>query len=423
MEQDAWWKHTVIYEAYVDKFAGSFSGLLEKLDYLEKLGIGCIHLLPFFPSGGIDGGYDVTDYTAVDPRLGTLKDVEMFIAEASKRGIRVLIDLVLNHTSVEHPWFRESRRSPQNPKRDYYLWSSTGKEYAAAYNPFEHLKPKNWIFNAEAQAYYYATFYPEQADLNWDNPAVEEEMFRIMDFWLGLGVDGFRLDAAGHLAKREGTDCKGLKETHAILKRFRAHLETKSADAVLLAEVHDTLPRMREYFGQGNECHLVYHFGLAEELCRAFAQNDMRGVPEILAKTSSTPANCAWAIFLRNHDELSLATLKEEVRTKVLERFDPERKHRFGTGLAMRLASMLGEDRKKILAAFRLLLDCPGSPVIYYGDEIGMPNSDISGKVPDARAYVRGAFDWSEATLQKKNPDSLCNAIARMIVDRKANHP
>ncbi|MDO8558692.1 MAG: alpha-amylase family glycosyl hydrolase [bacterium] len=420
MKQDAWWKHTVIYEAYVDKFAGSFTGFREKIDYLENLGIGCIHVLPFFPSGGVDGGYDVTDYTAVDPRLGTLEDAEAFIVKASKHGIRVIIDLVLNHTSVEHPWFKEARLSRQNPKRDYYLWSKNGKEYTQAPNAFPNIKSSNWILNPATGDFYFATFYPEQADLNWKNPAVEEEIMRIMDFWLGLGVSGFRLDAAGHLAKRKDTSCKSLPETHEILKRLRAYLETKNAHAVLLAEVHDTLPRMREYFGNGDECHLVYHFPLAEEIFRALAENNMRGVPEMTAAASSIPANCAWAVFLRNHDELSLATLKEDVRDRVLERFDPERKHRFGTGLAMRLASLLDGDHKKILAAFRLLLDCPGSPVIYYGDEIGMLNAGVSGKIPDTRAYVRGAFDWHEAVLQEKNPDALSAAIARMIRIRRS---
>ncbi|MEX2053103.1 MAG: alpha-amylase family glycosyl hydrolase, partial [Candidatus Paceibacterota bacterium] len=249
MEDKYWWKDIVIYETYVDKFARDFKGLTEKLGYLEDLGINCIHLLPFFPSPRVDDGYDVSDYTNVQSELGTIEDAKSFISQASKHGIRVMIDLVFNHTSTQHPWFKEASSSPDSLKREYYLWSKTGEEYPEAYNPFEHLKPKSWILDPTSGQYYFSTFYPEQADLNWDNPEVEREFLNIMDFWVDAGVSLFRLDAASFLIKRDGTNCRHLPETHTVLKRIRRHIEENYPHVALLAEVHAPIEKAIEYFG------------------------------------------------------------------------------------------------------------------------------------------------------------------------------
>lgn len=412
----------MLYEVYADKFAGTFRAFAEKLGYLGDLGITCIHVLPFYPSSGVDGGYDVTDYTGVDERMGSLADAELFIAEASRRGIRVMIDLVLNHTSVAHPWFQEARRSPESPKRAYYVWSPTGKGFAGAHNPFHHLKPKNWIFDPMAQAYYFATFYPEQADLNWDNPLVEEEMFRVMDFWVGLGASAFRLDAAPYLVKREGTPCRHLPETHAALKRIRLHVNAMYPDIALLAEVHATTPIIASYFGTGDECHLAYHFSLMQQMYLALARNDLSIIERAVRASWPIPESCQWATFLNSHDEITLAALDASERAEVLAFIDPEDRWTFkpGESTCAQLATALRGDRARMEEAFRMLLGIPGSPVVYYGSEIGMTNTRFPGPVRDTRWYVRGAFDWAEAERQTHNTDSLWHFVSRLIRERSA---
>lgn len=421
MKDKQWWKNTIIYEAYVDKFAGNFHNFEKKLGYLETLGIDCIHILPFFPSSGADEGYDVTDYTAVRNNLGSLKDVESFIAKASKLGIRIIIDLVLNHTSIQHPWFREALSSSKSPKRNYYLWSSTGKEYSEAYNPFSHLKPKNWIFDPARQQYYYTTFLPEQADLNWNNPEVEKEILKVMDFWTGIGISGFRLDAVSFLAKQEGTSCRHLAETHAILKRLRKHVEKISPKIILLVEVHASLEIISSYFGNGDECHMAYHFPFMQQVFLSLARKDPSIVKNIIAASANIPDSCQWATFLTLHDEITLTTMDNPERAELLTFLDPENKWAFkpGKSISMRLASALKEDSNKIIEAFDLLLKSPGSPIIYYGSEIGMLNADLPGPVRDTRLYLRNNFDWSLAEQETKDPDSILNNVKRIIHERK----
>ncbi|MFA5830201.1 MAG: alpha-amylase family glycosyl hydrolase [Candidatus Paceibacterota bacterium] len=422
MKNSKWWSNAVFYELYVDKFAGDFRGLSEKLDYLEKLGVSCLHILPHYPSPMIDDGYDISDYRNVQKELGTLDDFRSFVEEAHKKGIRILTDFVLNHISAEHPWFIDARSSKESKYRNYFLWSDTGEELKESTNVFFHIKPKNWIKNEATNDYYFTTFYAEQPDLNWNEPKVMEEMLAIMDFWIDLGVDAFRLDAAPHLIKKEGTNSNGLPETHAVLKKIRAHLDEKYPDIALLGEVHDTPERTREYFGTGDECHMVYHFPLAIKTILAAKRNDNHIVDEIIASMGGIPDGCGWVTFLRNHDALVFPILTPEEKAEILEYGDPTGKYRFRTdrGIAVRLATLFEKEPEKIRNAFSLLFREPGSPVIYYGEEIGMKNDTTIGEQKDTRRYVRGVFDWETATIQTKDADSLFSFIAKEIQTKKA---
>ncbi len=412
-----WWKHAVLYEVYVDKFAGTFANFAQKLDYLKRLGVDCIHLLPHYPSPMVDDGYDISDYKNVRSDLGTLDDFSLFVKGAHERDMKVMIDFVLNHTSTEHPWFREARGSTDNPKRNFYLWSKTGTELAGAANPFKDLKPNNWIISPETGEYYFSTFYPQQADLNWDNPEVFSAMMAAMDFWVHIGVDAFRLDAASHLVKREGTNSKGLPETHALLKKIRAYLDSRYQPIPLLAEVADPIPIAATYFGNGDECHLVYNFPMSGQLFLALARGDARVIEKTVQESGAIPGNCSWALFLRHHDEMNLGSLSPEDRKELLDHFDPDTKYRFGSGTSMRLATMLHGDEEKILEAYKLLFSIPGSPIIYYGDEISMENEPLPPGEKDTRKSVRGKFDWAKAEIAERDPESLFNGIANMVND------
>lgn len=414
----AWWKQAAFYELYVDKFAGNFKGLTARLDYFSRLGIDCLHILPHYPSPMIDDGYDIADYRGVRPELGTLEDFKTFIREAHARGLRVMTDLVINHVSSKHPWFIEARSSQDNPKRDYFLWSKTGKDLHDSLNIFPHLKASNWSYNPTSNDYYFATFYAQQPDLNWDNPQVVKEMLAIIDFWIDMGVDAFRIDAASHLVKREGTNGKGLPETHAILRTVRAHIEARSPQIALLAEVFDTPERTCEYFGNDDECQLVYHFPLAERMILAAFHNNPQEAAELFASTPAIPEHCQWAIFLRSHDELLLTHGEHQ---EFIAACDPEHKYVFKEdGLCMRLGSIFKHDPARIRLAFDMLLSFPAAPIIYYGEEIGMENDDSIGLPLDRRRYVRGAFDWEKAQAQMNDPNSLFSFIARLLAKRKA---
>jgi len=416
---DHWWESAVFYELYVDKFAGDFRGLQKKLDYFKRLGVTALHLLPFYPSPMVDDGYDVSDYRGIRKELGDLKDFELFAKAAAKSGLRIMADLVVNHVSTEHPWFQEAIKPKKSKYRDYFLWSDTGKELSAAPNAFPHLKPSNWIFNAASGAYYFSTFYPEQADLNWDNAEILEEILKIMDFWVKRGVSGFRLDAASHLIKRENSSSKGLPETHAVLKKLRAHVDKNYPATALLAETHDSVSEIRKYFGNGDECQLVYNFPLAEAFFLKLALDDGEALQSV-QRAAEIPKHCRWANFLRNHDELSLNTLTEAERRRLLESVDAAGARDFKNkmGLSMRLAGILGGDREKIINAFNLLAAAPGLPIIYYGDELGMRSLPADEQFRDTRRYVRGFFDWQEAERQMRDPDSLFHAVRLAISNR-----
>jgi maltose alpha-D-glucosyltransferase/alpha-amylase len=422
MAKKYWWKEAKIYELYVDKFAGDFKSLTKELGYFEALGVNCLHILPHYPSPLIDDGYDVSDYRGVRPELGTIEDFEKMTKEAHIRGIRIIVDFVVNHTSSEHPWFIEARKDKNAKTRDYYLWSETATEFKDARSYFPDIKKGNWIFNPQTEDYYFATFYPEQPDLNWDNPAVFADMMATVDFWIAKGADGFRIDAAPYLVKRDGTSCRGLPETHALIKRIRAHIDAIDPNVILIAEAHQKLADTKSYFGAGDECHMMYHFGLMEEMWVSLLKGDTARLEKMVADSRDIPENCQWAIFLRNHDEISISTLEEEMQTELLALFDPEKAYTMEKmkRTAMRIGSVFKGDREKILKALQLLYTSPGAPIMYYGDEIGMNNLELQEGVIDTRRYVRGAFDRKAAQAQMDDPESLFNAVASILKKKPA---
>ena len=419
--KSGWWKDAVIYSVYVDQFADDFPRMTEKLDYLERLGIDCIHLLPFYPSPFVDDGYDISNYRGIRSELGTLKDFSRFMKRAHAKGIRVIIDLVLNHTSTEHPWFLEAKSSLHNPKRDFYLWSKDASEFAGAANPFSVLKPSNWIYSIPTNEYYFSTFYPEQADLNWNNPKVFAEMMKVIDFWTRLGVDGFRLDAAAHMIKKEGTRSVGLDETHAALKKIRAYLDRHHPGVVLLGEASgkDPVSALKKYFGSGDECHLIYLFPIVGRLFLALDRNAPNIIEAVITESAGIPLDCQWVSLLRHHDEMPIATLTKDEQVELTNRFDPTGKYNFNLGMSLRINTMFNGEKQKILDAFQLLFSVPSSPLIYYGDEIGMKNEPIPDEERDTRRSIRGKFDWEEAMAQMENPESLLNGISGLIEQRK----
>ena len=409
--------NTNIYELYVDKFAGDLNGLAAKLPYLSLLGIDCLHLLPHFPSPMADDGYDISDYRSVRTKLGTLDDFKNLISAAHARGIRIILDFVLNHTSEMHPWFIEARSSRTNLKRDFYLWNDTPNRLNDATNAFPDIKESNWILNKETGDYYFASFYPQQPDLNWDNPEVEREMLANMDFWADMGIDGFRLDAAPFLVKREGGTSNGLSETHAVIKRIRKHIEAKYPEVILLAEAHQSIALTKEYFGNSDECHMAYHFPLMEALWVELAGIHAGSVGHMVNESFDIPVRCQWAVFLRNHDEISLSTLDPDTRARLIAFFDPQSKYVFKKARAtsMRIASIFENNPEKILQAIQLLYSTPGSHIMYYGDEIGMRNLPADPSIVDTRKFVRGQFDWDQAKRQMQDQNSTWNRIATMI--------
>ncbi len=424
MRTPNWWQHAVLYELYVDKFAGDFQGLTERLEYFEKLGVNCLHILPHYPSPMVDDGYDVSDYRSVRPELGTLDDFKRFAEAAHARGINIMLDLVLNHVSAQHPWFVAARSSEASEYRNYFLWSKTGQELRGAINAFFHLKPTNWIKNEETDDYYFATFYPEQPDLNWEEPRVFNAITEIIDFWVAAGADAFRLDAVPHLVKKEGSDAFSLPETHAVLKKLRAWLDAHAPNVPVLAEVQDTPERTREYFAEGDECHMVYHFPLDAELILAAQRQDPSLISGLVATMHTLPPGCAWGTFLRNHDGLVLEGLTPAEKKELFDHADPERKCLFRgeRALAMRLGSIFRDEPDKLRMAHELLFSAPGTPIIYYGEEIGMQNDATIGEQRDTRRYVRGTFDWAEAERQMQDPESLWSYIAGKARERSTRN-
>jgi len=418
-----WWKEAKIYELYIDKFAGDIPGLTRRLDYFTALGINTLHLLPHYPSGGVDDGYDITNYRAVRAELGDLDDFKTLLDTAHARGIRIITDFVLNHTSNKHPWFVEASASKHNARRDFYHWRDEPRGFEGAPNMYPDIKPNTWVRNNATNDYYFSTFYPQQPDLNWDNPEVFTEMTAHMEFWADMGVDGFRLDAAGFLIKRENTISRGLKETHQTIKKIRAQLEAKHPDVIMLAESAEMPELAKDYFGQGDECHMAYSFPLCEQLWMALAFRDRIPLQAMIERSfKDIPENCGWAVFLRNHDELSLATLEEDEREHLIDTLDPLHEYLFnkGTATALRVASALHGDRQKIIEALELLYSIPGTPIMYYGDEIGMRNLPVQEGILHTPKYCRGVFDWAEAEAQIQDPDSLWNATRDII--RRSTH-
>jgi maltose alpha-D-glucosyltransferase / alpha-amylase len=423
MSSPAWWTKAVIYELYVDKFANDFTGLTSKLDYFTDLGVDTLWILPHYPSPLVDDGYDISDFTGVRQELGTPEDFDHFIKEAHIRGLKVIIDLVLNHTSSEHSWFKESASSRDNPKRNWYLWNDNQDLYSQAFIHFSDIKKSNWIFNKPTGDYYYATFYPQQPDLNWDNPEVVSAMLGVMDFWLDKGIDGFRLDAISRLIKRDGTNCFALPENHLVLIKIRSHLDSKFPGTVLMAEAGGWPEEARPFFGEGDECQMVIHFPLAVRLLSAIGNRNLSAVKDIWQMSGGLPGDCRWAVFLTNHDSVDLFFLGEEEKRKLREKVDP---HGIfitadGQSIGARLGEICQGNSEDIVWATSELLSQPGTPIIYYGNEIGMRNLVLPEKPKDIRAYVRGSFDWAEAERQKSDPNSILNQVRTLIRDRQIN--
>ncbi len=416
-----WYKDAIIYSLRVRSFfdsdddgIGDFRGLTQKLDYLQDLGVTALWLLPFYPSPMRDDGYDISDYTGVHSDVGTREDFKQFLAAAHERGLRVITELVLNHTSDQHPWFRRARRAPAGSRyRNYYVWSDTPDRYAEARIIFKDFETSNWSWDPVAKAYFWHRFYSHQPDLNYDSPDVQREIFKVLDFWLGLGVDGLRLDAVPYLFEREGTNCENLPETHALLKKLRRHVDQHYANRMLLAEANQWAEDAVAYFGDGDECHMSFHFPVMPRLFMALQTEDRFPIVDILEQTPEISPNCQWATFLRNHDELTLEMVTEEERDLMYRHYADERAARINLGIRRRLAPLLGRDRRRIELMNALLFSLPGSPIIYYGDEIGMGDNMFLGD----RNGVRTPMQWNgdrNAGFSRANPQRL---VLPVIID------
>ena len=409
-----WYKDAIIYEVHVRAFhdiagngLGDFRGLSRKLDYLEDLGITAVWILPFYPSPLKDDGYDIADYTSIHTQYGSIEDFKEFLSEAHKRGIRVITELVINHTSDQHPWFQRARRAPKgSPEREFYVWSDTPEKYADARIIFKDFEPSNWTWDPLGKQYYWHRFYSHQPDLNYDNPAVWQAIFPIVDFWFEMGVDGMRLDAVPYLYEREGTNCENLPETHAFLKALRAHVEQRYPDRMFLAEANQWPEEAVAYFGNGDECHMAFHFPVMPRLFMALHQEDRFPILDILDQTPAIPDSCQWCLFLRNHDELTLEMVTDEERDYMYRAYAQDRTARINLGIRHRLAPLLRNDRRRIELMNALLFSLPGTPVVYYGDEIGMGDNIYLGD----RNGVRTPMQWSadrNAGFSRANPQRL----------------
>ncbi len=453
MSDPLWYKDAVIYEAHVRAFfdsnndgIGDFPGLTSKLDYLQSLGVNALWLLPFYPSPLRDDGYDIADYEGIHPSYGTIQDFERFMDEAHRRDIRVITELVVNHTSDQHPWFQRARRAPAgSPERDFYVWSETNQKYQGVRIIFTDTETSNWSWDDTAKAYYWHRFFHHQPDLNFDNPHVVESVLNVMRFWLDRGVDGLRLDAVPYLIEREGTICENLDETHQVLRVIRRALDDRYPDRMLIAEANQWPADVRPYFGEGDECHMAFHFPLMPRIFMALRQEDRHPITEILRQTPEIPDNCQWGLFLRNHDELTLEMVTDEERDYMYQSYATDPQMRINVGIRRRLAPLMENSRRRIELLNSLLFSLPGTPVIYYGDEIGMGDNIYLGD----RNGVRTPMQWTgdrnagfsrsdparlfappimdavsgyqsiNVEAQERTPFSLLNWMKRMIALRK----
>jgi maltose alpha-D-glucosyltransferase/alpha-amylase len=457
-----WYKNAIFYELHIRSFAdsnhdgkGDLRGIVARLDYLQELGIDCIWLLPMFSSPLKDDGYDISDYFNIHPDYGTVEDFKALVDEAHARGMRVITDLVLNHTSDEHPWFIESRKSKNNPYRDYYVWSDTDQKYKDARVIFIDSEPSNWTYDEVSDQYYWHRFYATQPDLNYDNPKVAQKMMDVIRYWLDMGIDGFRADAVPYLFEREGTNCENLPETHAYLKQIRAMMDAKYPGAILLGEANQWPWDLRPYFGgdehdptvPGDEFHMAFHFPVMPRIFKALKLGNATDIINIMADTPSIPNNTQWCVFLRNHDELTLEMVTEEDRQLIWQLYAPDPRMRLNQGIRRRLAPLLDNDRCKIELANAILFSLPGAPIIYYGDEIGMGDNihlfDRNGvRTPMQWTADPGAgFSQTDPThfwaplidddvygyqkinvaAQQADPNSLFHFMKHLIATRKAN--
>ena len=451
-----WFKRAVFYEIHLRGFfdgdddgSGDLHGLVAKLDYLQWLGIDCIWLLPMFQSPLRDGGYDIADFFSVHPDYGTVEDFSTFLEESHKRGLRVIADLVMNHTSSEHPWFQASRSDgPDGPKRDWYVWTDDPTLYSEARIIFTDTEPSNWTWDDEAGAYYWHRFFSHQPDLNYENPEVQEAMLDVLRFWLDLGIDGFRLDAVPYLYEAEGTNGENLPATHTYLKRVRREVDARYPDRVLLAEANQWPDDVVEYFGQGDECHMAFHFPVMPRMFMALRREDATPIHEILQRTPDIPDNCQWGLFLRNHDELTLEMVTDEERDYMYGEYAKDPRMKINVGIRRRLAPLMDNGRDEIELLHAMLFSLPGSPVLYYGDEIAMGDNVYLGDRDGVRTPMQwtgdrnGGFSRADfaalyapplmdpvygyqavnVEAQLRTPTSLLRWIHRFIALRKA-HP
>ena len=455
MTNSLWYKDAIFYQVYVRAFYdsngdghGDINGLTQKLDYLQELGVNCLWLMPIYPSPLKDDGYDIADYYNIAETFGTLDEFTALLNAAHSRGIRIIMDLVLNHTSDAHPWFQDSRTDRNAPLRDYYVWSDTDQKYKEARIIFLDTEPSNWTLDEKTAQYYWHRFYASQPDLNYDNPQVQAEMLKVASFWLDRGVDGFRADAVPYLFEREGTNCENLPETHAYLKKLRAFIDEHYPDRILLCEANQWPQDVRPYFGDGDEFHMGFHFPIMPRIYMALKRGRADDMVEILNRTPQIPNNCQWCIFLRNHDELTLEMVTPEEREWMWEQYAPEPRMKQNLGIRRRLAPLLDNDPRRIELAYSLLFTLPGSPILYYGDEIGMGDNIWL----DDRNGVRTAMQWAPGPTagfsdvppdslyspliedpvyshdrvnvesQRQDPDSLWNAIRHMIAVRREHY-
>jgi maltose alpha-D-glucosyltransferase / alpha-amylase len=412
-----WYKDAIIYQLHVRTFCdsngdgiGDFPGLMQKLDYLQELGVSAIWLLPFFPSPLRDDGYDISDYTAVHPAYGTLENFKAFLAAAHDKGMRIIIELVLNHTSDQHSWFHESRSSGDNPKRDWYVWSETDDHYQGVRIIFLDTERSNWAWDPLSKSYYWHRFFSHQPDLNYDNPAVFEAMWNVMKLWLEVGVDGFRLDAVPYLVEREGTSCENLPETHAILRELRRRVDQEYPGKMLLAEANQWPSDVCSYFGDSNEFHMAFHFPLMPRMFMAVQLEDRKPIVEILEQTPQIPDSCQWCLFLRNHDELTLEMVTDIERDYMYDEYAKDKGMRLNLGIRRRLSPMMDNDRRRIQLLNGLLMSMPGTPIIYYGDEIGMGDNVYLGDRNGVRTPMQWSGGWN-AGFSAADPERLYSPL------------
>jgi len=452
-KHNQWYKDAIIYQIHVQAYfdynddgKGDFKGLIKKLDYVKSLGVTAIWLLPFYPSPLRDGGYDIADFTGIHPSYGSLADFKKLIKEAHKRDLKVITELVLNHTSSQHAWFKRAQEAkPGSSYRNYYVWSDTPDKYQDARIIFQDFETSNWTWDPVAKQYYWHRFYAHQPDLNYENPAVQKAVFKVLDFWFNIGVDGLRLDAVPYLYEKEGTNCENLPETHAFLKKLRKYVDENHEEKMLLAEANQWPEDSSEYFGKGDECHMCFHFPLMPRLFMSLRMEDRFPIIDILDQTPQIPENSQWAIFLRNHDELTLEMVSDEERDYMYKAYAQEPEQRINLGIRRRLAPLLGNDRRKIELMNTLLLSLPGTPIVYYGDEIGMGDNYYLGDrdgvrtpmqwTPDKNAGFSGSkpqklylpviidhdyhYEAVNVESQERNPSSLLWWTRRVIAVRK----
>jgi maltose alpha-D-glucosyltransferase / alpha-amylase len=450
-----WFKDAIFYELHVKSFydgngdgVGDFIGLTQKLDYLQDLGIDCIWLLPFYASPLRDDGYDISDFYSIQPRYGTLADFQRLLDAAHQRNLHIIADLVVNHTSDQHPWFQSAQSSRQSPYRDYYVWSDSPHKYKQARIIFTDTERSNWTWDEQAGAYFWHRFFSHQPDLNYENPRVQQEMFKIVEYWLDMGLDGFRVDAVPYIYECEDTICENLPETHQFLKKLRRRIDEKYGDRLLLAEANQRADDVSAYFGKGDEFHMAFNFPLMPRLFMAVKQSDRQSVVDIIERLPPIPDNCQWGTFLRNHDELTLEMVSEEERDYMYAEFASEPRMKINLGIRRRLAPLLDNDRRCIELLNALLFSLPGSPIIYYGDEIGMGDNleltdrysvrtpmQWTGKLNAGFSTMKNAALYEPViTLpgytprevnvedQQKTPSSLLNWMKHIIHVRKQYH-